>query len=223
MPVERRDAPGSTGNQCQPEAFNNAEWSLTNSLTKGTGACVEGYTGAPLRVCQADGTWSTSVTNPCSRTSRWRRGHGEAGGRVWSEMRARAAQPTRRRARANARLWPHLSTELQCPVSTTTGASWPITAAGSAASGTCTTGYVADTAGTPTRNCLITGVWDSTVATPCLRTSPAAAADGAPPSRRGACGRLTHPFASPFAGRTRRARQASTAPRFRVTTTPTGH
>ena len=45
-------------------------------------------------------------------------------------------------------------------------ASWPSTAAGSSTMGTCAAGY----SGFPIRSCSITGVWASTVTSPCTRT-----------------------------------------------------
>ena len=49
--------------------YADANWALTAAGTTAAGTCVAGFVaGAPLRTCQIDGTWSSTITNPCQRT-----------------------------------------------------------------------------------------------------------------------------------------------------------
>lgn len=54
------------GINCTANTFSNAAWDVTASDSTAAGTCVAGYTGSPLRYCQIDGTWSTTVSNPCT-------------------------------------------------------------------------------------------------------------------------------------------------------------
>ena len=58
---------------CTADAsFGNASWTKIASGATQSGTCLTGYataSGAPLRYCNIDGTWSQTVTNACKRTS----------------------------------------------------------------------------------------------------------------------------------------------------------
>jgi hypothetical protein len=46
--------------------FDNADWTQTAAGSTAVGTCAPGYVpGSPLRLCQLDGTFATTVTNPC--------------------------------------------------------------------------------------------------------------------------------------------------------------
>lgn len=108
---------------CPSELYQNIQWPSTLSLTTGAGTCTGGGSGSPTRACQADGTWSATVTGTCGAS---------------------------------------------CPaVGDYTKASWPPTAPGLTAAGTCIFGY----AGSPTRKCLEGGAWASSVTNVCTRLS----------------------------------------------------
>ena len=59
-------SPACARNVCPADTFGNATWPAnTLSMTSAVGTCVAGFTGNPSRACNADGSWSSSITNPC--------------------------------------------------------------------------------------------------------------------------------------------------------------
>ena len=64
--VDEVDGSLCTQNVCQNETIANATWPSTLSFITGNGNCLSGYAGAPTRVCQDDGTWSSTFGGtPC--------------------------------------------------------------------------------------------------------------------------------------------------------------
>ena len=59
-------SPTCARNVCAADTFGNATWPAnTLSMTSAVGTCVAGFTGTPSRACNADGSWASSITNPC--------------------------------------------------------------------------------------------------------------------------------------------------------------
>ena len=54
--------------QCAATTVDNAVWPATDSGQISQGVCVAGYTGSPSRLCTSSGTFSPTVTSPCTRT-----------------------------------------------------------------------------------------------------------------------------------------------------------
>ena len=55
---------------CSNETYNNTNWSPTQSGQTSNGTCIANYFGSPTRQCilnGTNGTWSSIVSNPCSR------------------------------------------------------------------------------------------------------------------------------------------------------------
>ena len=146
--------------------FDNANWTATAAGSTAYGTCVAGFQdGAPERECLIDGTWSSNVTNPCSRKCRQQR------------------PPRFRRLAANAdsslavrpKMRPHVVAILCTAISDLNGAAFASTDAGSTATGSCIAGYKQGTSA-PTLACSLTGVWSTSVVNPCIRTKSLACA-----------------------------------------------
>ena len=152
----------------------NADWSgSTAAGTTATGNCRAGYAGQPQRVCLIDGTWESTVTNPCIRTGApastvlGRRAHEARGLTHHVRGESRGLRMFRMDARSCA-------TEVFCPNVQEQNANWAKTAtqaSGVLVTGTCVTTY----GGSPQRTCQTDGTW-SAVTSPCTRTLGAAGA-----------------------------------------------
>jgi hypothetical protein len=158
--------------ECPTETASSATWATTLSGATADGLCVAGWTGAPTRTCQLDGTW-TAVTNPCVRRQCSLSSFSDA---VWPQTFAgdtvvgactvgwapasSAANTTR--ACLLSGDWDTSVTnacvQLQCPAVSADLNAWPLTLSGVTVAGTCPAGY----AGNPTRLCQLDGTWAAT-------------------------------------------------------------
>jgi len=66
--VRARSARAAETNCSAATNFANANWSKTAAGLTAVGTCGTGYAaGAPLRLCQLNGVWASTVSNPCQR------------------------------------------------------------------------------------------------------------------------------------------------------------
>ena len=152
---------------CTADAsFGNASWTKIASGATQSGTCLTGYataSGAPLRYCNIDGTWSQTVTNACKRTSgvcpRAHRAH-----LVPCAFCARLTEPPFSPSRP-PRVTP--LPVITCAATSAYGnATFATATYSTVATGTCNAGYT--TSGSaPTLSCSSTGVW-GTVSNPCV-------------------------------------------------------
>ena len=143
-------------------SYSDASWPQTAASSTAAGTCAAGFiTGAPLRTCQIDGTWSLTVVNPCQRAlpvATVRCSHLHDGMIVDNTVHGRCfprgcAHPA-----------------ITCPAYTdSNGNVFPATDAGSIGNGTCVPGFEEDVSA-PSQGCDITGNWLGTISTPCIRT-----------------------------------------------------
>ena len=169
--------------RCQNGTFDNAMWPEENSMTNGVrGTCVAGWQGAPLRNCSASGIYS-AVTNPCIRTT-CAALDGAAG--AWpltpaGTFAVQGACPAGsdgtpvRDCLINGTWTAATGTCIarSCQAFIDGHVSWPLTAAGSSAAGTCDAGF----SGSPSRRCSSLGEWES-IANPCAQNVCPAVVDG---------------------------------------------
>ena len=166
-----------TETNCSAETNYNADWSKTAAGSTAVGSCGAGFAdGAPQRVCQLDGTWSSTVLYPCQRMV--------LSGRPGVVFPPRTT--TRSRLRSSSRHVPPRpasatrspaglcmmsgSVALVCAaLASYSGATYNSTTAGSTVTGECLPGY-SEGADAPTLECLETGVWAATATNPCTRT-----------------------------------------------------
>ena len=133
---------------------NSASWNSGIPGVTSTGTCVAGYGGSPQRLCNING-WG-QVTDACTRTCRHRR----RWRRAYLIELMNPCHPASCFARPLA--------ELTCSSVTTGTVSYAQTAAGTSfVTGTCASGY----AGSPQRNCSITGAWVDVGTATCTRTA----------------------------------------------------
>ena len=50
---------------CPQSVDGNANWNATGAGLVAVGSCVSGYAGTPVRVCQLNGAWNSTIENPC--------------------------------------------------------------------------------------------------------------------------------------------------------------
>ena len=170
----------------------HANWPKAGDVnTVVNGTCVAGYlsTGTPSRLCMNDGTWNTTIIDPCTPIYCSKAAPGylpynadwpetvQAGYSATGTCAAGYTGPTTRSCSLTGE-WntpSPLCNQIACPAIPDDGAraSWSSTAAGSIATGTCLGGFE----GFPQRNCSITGQWGA-VSSPCGPKKCGARSDG---------------------------------------------
>ena len=177
-----------------------ASWPLTYSGDVAIGTCEAGWTGTPARTCSLTGVFG-SISNPCTRT--WD-GRADCGRSACSCQQARCLTPALRasvrggggggRAGVGALMRRRPPSPpghrciappgITCSAVTDNYISWPQTLSGEAATGACVPGWAATGSVAPTRECQLTGAFD-TVSGSCYRTASACLRAGAhaPPQR----------------------------------------
>ena len=169
--------------RCPGGTYENAVWPEENSMTNGVrGTCVAGWQGAPLRNCSATGVYS-AVANPCVQTT-CAALDTDAGAwpltfagtvTVQGECPAGSDGAPVRDCLINGTWTAATGTCIarSCQALVDGHVSWPLTAAGSSAAGTCDSGY----SGSPSRRCSSLGEWES-IANPCVQNVCPAVVDG---------------------------------------------
>ena len=166
---------------CPSTQLNDANWSHTAAgTTSVAGECVAGYSGTPTRGCDLTGNWQT-VAVPCTRNRCIGVTEGFAD---W------AATDSLTTVSTTCRVGYHGSPSRTCGADGTFGeiinpcqpiicsahnqdnALWSNADSGSNATGVCGLGW----AGSPTRECSITGTWGA-ISSPCTRITCAATND----------------------------------------------
>ena len=156
---------------------NNANWPsppAVNMIVQGN--CLSGYSSPsqPSRLCQSNGQWSSTISNPCVRNvcsgvsednASWPSANSltTASGTC---VPGYTGSPTRPCSAAGTYgAISNRCTQIFCPAAEEDSATWASSAAGSnGVQGSCVPGY----AGSPTRNCGITGSWTAIVS-PCVQ------------------------------------------------------
>lgn len=171
--------------QCAAVEFSNAAWPKVDSMTTNVfGTCVAGWQGAPTRDCDENGLYSSTVNNPCLRSScppvnedgagSWESAFAGTSD-VVGECPAGTAGSPSRECKIDG-TWGAIQGEcvaLQCAAEDFDNAAWPTTTAGQSAFGTCDDGF----SGSPARLCSLSGAWEA-VNAPCARHICAAVDDG---------------------------------------------
>ena len=142
-----------------------SSWSETQAGQTATGVCFAGYEGSPTRECSLTGQWGP-VSSPCEVK---KCPAGNANSASWPVTEAGATATgacltgftgTVTRVCGPDAVWGTVigtCTQVSCAAETSGNTNWPSTLAGSIATGTCTIGF----GGTPLRQCLSNGVWDT--------------------------------------------------------------
>ena len=168
-------SPACVRNTCSAANFGNAIWpGSTLSMTTVTGTCATGFSGVPSRACNADGTWSLSVSNPCVRLfCPW----AQRNDAIWPHSAAPTSTvtgecvagysgtPTRDCSVSGD--WLAVSgacTRNRCSAITEGFATWAAADSLTSVSGTCQAGYQ----GSPSRTCSADGTFGEII-NPCRR------------------------------------------------------
>ena len=156
---------------CPAEQSGQVDWPQTVAGGTVAGTCAPGFSGSPSRSCTLNGDWE-AIVHPCEQITCAAVTDGFTD---WPETNAFATahgscaagflgNPTRVCDGSGA--WESIQdpcTPIYCPAGSAANADWDATRAGETALGACIDGYE----GTPTRVCLISGLWHENITNPC--------------------------------------------------------
>ena len=128
---------------CPARFDENADWSETRAGERAVGQCGSGFAGTPMRICQMNGAWNSTVVSPC---------HGTHSCFI--------------EAVSDANLYTVVYDNCLSDVLEETF--FPPAVPGDTSNGTCPDGYRESDEGPPIRQCYANGTWADTFENPCV-------------------------------------------------------
>ena len=157
---------------CPAVSSGNVEWPATAAGQTFSGTCESGFYGLPSRPCGLNGEWG-GISNPCQQrfcpqmdesNARWPRTAALAPDAEGACAFKYTGSPTRPCTASGA--WGPVSNPCEliyCADAYHDFTTWTRSPAGTTSFGSCASGY----GGRPSRMCLDTGIWSSSITQPC--------------------------------------------------------